>query len=170
MIDAPRPLNYTAVKTVARDETIRFSLSPLSRVALENRPTAEGGTGGSYPPQLKGARTVHTSMSLTESRTQTDTPTETTHRIDLRELGDDGPLTVGHSPVPHCAVTIRGDVESTGEVRVELCETTWVVDVALHTGELEGVYDDAGPATKPAVVPDWLEAVCECVGVDEVAL
>ncbi|WP_226043317.1 hypothetical protein [Natrinema sp. DC36] len=110
-------------------------------------------------------------MSLTESETQqTDTPTETTHRIDLRELGDSGQLTVDHSPVPDCEVTIRGDVTSTGEVRVTLCETTWVVDVALRSGELEGVYDDAGPTSKPAIVPDWLEAVCECVGVEEVAL
>lgn len=110
-------------------------------------------------------------MAVTESETYTqDQLTETSHRIDLRELGEGGPLTVGHSPVPDCEVTIVGNVESTAEVRVELVETTWVIAVALRTGELEGVYDEAGPATKPATVPDWLVAVCQAVGVDEVTL
>lgn len=114
---------------------------------------------------------VHDTMAITESDTQTtDTPTESTHTVDLRELGRDGPLSCDHSPTPLCSVTIVGDVESTAEVRLELAGTTWVVAVALRTGELESVYDDAGPVPKPETVPDWVAAVCDAVGIDEVSV
>lgn len=165
-----RPLNYTAVKTVARDVTSAFlsgsAAIPIQWGAGENRPTASGGTGGTTPEPALVVANVHSDMAITESETQTDTPTETTHRIDLRELGADRLP----NAAARCAVTVVGDVTSTAEVRCEIVETTWVVDVALRTGELTGVYDEHGPTTKPTTVPDWLAAVCEAVGVDEVTL
>lgn len=105
-------------------------------------------------------------MSVTESEVQTtEQLTETTHRVNLRELGADLPTAAAT-----CKVTIVGDVESTAEVRLELVDTTWIVDVALATGELEAVYDAHGMVPKPETVPEWLHAACNVVGVSEVTL
>ncbi|PCR88672.1 hypothetical protein [Natrinema ejinorense] len=103
-------------------------------------------------------------MAVTEP--DTDDPTEQIHHIDLRDLGAERLP----EAVATCEVTVVGDVDASAQLQIEIVDTTWVVDVVLATGELEGVYDSEGPTSKPETMPDWLEPVCQTVGVTEVAL
>ncbi|MFD1527494.1 hypothetical protein [Halolamina salina] len=174
MTENTRPLNYTAITTVALRATSGFATclaarSPDHRHRGRKRKSPDGGAGsvGNDPLSLKAASNVFSDMAITNAEaTQSEQPPERSERIDLRALGA--------AQLPEAAATVEativGDVESTATIRLTLVETTWVVDVVLATGDLESVYDEAGPVPKPSTVPDWLAAACSELGLEEVTL
>lgn len=167
MTENTRPQNYTVDKTVS-DSTMSDVLSGLG---VPTRPVSGDpmhiGHIGQPRAGLKAALNVFSDMAITNAEaTQSEQPPERSERIDLRALGA--------AQLPEAAATVEativGDVESTATIRLTLVETTWVVDVVLATGDLESVYDEAGPVPKPATVPDWLAATCSELGLEEVSV
>jgi len=150
MTDDARPLNYTAVKTVARDTMSRFATvfpAPTSGPEIENRKRAAAGPAGSYPPCYICHANVHTDMAITNSDT-TDHST-TISLAGVLERDDDGKrrlpetATADIDRVPPDVIEITGAGHT---FTVERC-LRGIAEVTLRDGEA------------PKEVPGWVAAV-----------